>query len=99
MNNDIYMLAFTAQLNPDEIDPGSGYIEKMTLLEHERSELFICAIKMAAIQLCSAVMILLYLMYAENGKGVTFTTPKSFFVILPRLISGFMMHLNVMEDV
>jgi len=29
VNNDIYMLAFAAQLNPNEIEPGDDYIGKV----------------------------------------------------------------------
>ena len=49
VENDIYMLAFVAQLNSEEIEPESGYIDRMHLLSQERAELFVCAMKVAAI--------------------------------------------------
>lgn len=67
VNNDIYMLAFAAQLNPDEIEPGPGYIEKMQLIGEERSALFVCAMKVATIQMSSACLIFLFFVHGNNG--------------------------------
>lgn len=45
-------------------------------------------------------MIYLYFRYYGNhGAGVVFEPPKSFVVLLPRLMSSFMMHLNIMGNI
>lgn len=99
VSNDIYMLAFTSLLHSEEIEPGSGYIDKMILLNQERSSLFICAMKVACIQIAAAAVVFNFFIHGNKGKGFHYTVPSSFFVMLPRLISSLMMHLNVMEDV
>lgn len=100
VSSDIYMLAFAAQLNPCGPEPGSGYLDrKMCLLEDERTDIYICALKVAGTQIALAVCIATFFIYGNDGKGSKFTVPQSFFVILPRLTSSLMMHLNVVDDI
>lgn len=44
-------------------------------------------------------MILHYLNFGDDGLGIHLQPPSSIFVLLPRMVSSFMMHLNVMGDI
>ena len=59
--NDIYMLAFVAQINPRQIEKGEdkSYLQKLHLMDDERNYLFMSALSITGIQLTTAVMIVL----------------------------------------
>lgn len=99
IQKDIYSYAYAAIIHPNEIedlDPKKKYIPKITLLKEERNQLYLSA---ALVTLVQASTILLIVVYFEDGDGVHLIPAKEFYILIPRLISSIMMHLNVEPDI
>lgn len=99
--NDIYMLGFVACINPAQVEKeeDGDHIKRTYLIKDERLFLFLSALNITGIQLTTAYMILMFFDMGEDMKGVHLNMADSFMVLLPRLMSSIMMHLNVIEEV
>ena len=98
IQKDIYSLGYAAIIHPKECDgdPKKKYMPEITLLNEERTSLFISANLVTLVQ---ATTIMLIVIFFGDGKGVHLIPANSYFVLIPRLISSIMMHLNVEPDI
>ena len=104
INDDIYSLAFAALINPHRLDykgmdekEVEKYLPKnLCLTRRERSGLYQSALMVVFIQLTT---IFLLVMYFKNDETAIIDLPKSFLILIPRLLSSFMMHLQVEADI
>lgn len=99
IQKDIYSLGYAAIIHPmecEEFDAKLKYMPRITLLNEERTSLFISANLVTLVQ---ATTIMLIVIFFGDGKGVHLVPAKSYFVLIPRLISSIMMHLNVEPDI
>lgn len=92
----MYSLAYAAILHPDECEDG---MPKLDLLAEERSSLFVSALLVSLVQATTIVLIMIF--FGDDGEGhaVKLVPAQSYFVLIPRLISSIMMHLNVEPDI
>lgn len=109
IQKDIYSLAYAAILHPIELeadiknnnlDPKAKYIQRINLLEDERSALFISAILVSVVQATTIMLIVISFKDTDDkGHPLELVPAQSYYVLIPRLISSIMMHLNVEPDI
>lgn len=83
-------------MHPDECEDG---MPKLDLLAEERSSLFVSALLVSLVQATTIMLIMIF--FGDDGAGhaVELVPAQSYFVLIPRLISSIMMHLNVEPDI
>jgi len=101
IQNDIYSLAFAACVNPNLLDSspeakGKNYLQRIDMTQNEAADVYQCAMIVAAVQI---VTIILIIEFFYNEEALQLTPAKNFVVIIPRLMSSIMMHLNVEPDI
>lgn len=96
---DIYSFAYAAQIHPmelEEFDKKKKYMMRVQLLPEERNTLYLQAILVSLVQMSTIIVIMVFF---DTGKGVHLIPADRFLVLVPRLISTMMMHLNVEPDI
>lgn len=99
VQKDIYSLAYAAIMHPAECEKKEGYMPQIDLLSEERTSLFVSAMLVALVQVTTIMLIMIYFGKTEKGSAVKIIPAQSYFVLIPRLISSIMMHLNVEPDI
>ena len=98
ISKDIYCYAYVAIIHPMEVeeqDPKKKYLPRINMLNEERSSLYIGAITVSIIQMITISLI--YQSFSENHMEIKPTS--SIYILVPRLVSSIMMHLNVEPDI
>lgn len=108
INDDIYSLAFAALINPEELqyddflddkEKLEKYLQKnLTLTRRERSRLYQSALMVVFIQITTIYLLIMYFKKTSDPP-VTVNAPKHYLILIPRLLSSFMMHLTVEQDI
>lgn len=83
-------------METEDLDPKKKYMPRIVLLKEERNILYLSA---ALVTLVQASTILLIVVYFEEGDGIHLKPANQFVILIPRLISSIMMHLNVEPDI
>lgn len=86
-------------INPDSLDYSGmdketkdKYLpENLGLTRRERSGLYQSALMVVFIQITTIFLLVVYF-YDDKNKGIS-EKPKSYLILIPRLLSSFMMHL------
>lgn len=103
INDDIYSLAFAALINPEELDYSEmkdgekeKYLSKeLGLTRRERSGLYQSALMVVFIQITTIFLLIMF--FKNQEKGIN--SPEGYLILIPRLLSSFMMHLQVESDI
>lgn len=98
IQKDIYSYAFAAIIHPmetEELDPKKKYMPRITLLKEERNILYLSATLVTLVQASTILLIVVY--FEEDGLHLK--PGNTFLILIPRLISSIMMHLNVEPDI
>ena len=99
IQKDIYSLAYAAILHPmelEEMDPKKKYMPRIQLLNDERDNLYVGAFLTALVQITTIILIVFYF---NDGKGITMVPAETYLQLIPRLLSCYLMHLNVLPDI
>lgn len=102
ISKDIYSYAYVAMIHPNEVedlDPKKKYLPRIKMHRDERSNLYIGAAMVTIVQASTIMLIYVYFTQGEDGNGVKLKPAQQFYVLIPRLISSIMMHLNVEPDI
>lgn len=99
IQDDIYSLAYAALINPDQLDYTGlkdKEIEKhlpkdVSLTRRERSGLYQSALMVIFIQITTIFLLVMY--FKQNSQEIKVNPPVSYLILIPRLLSSFMMHL------
>lgn len=95
---DIYCYAYVAMIHPmevEQLDPKKKYLPRIFMLNEERSSLYIGAITVTIVQMITVSLI--YQSFEDNHMQIKPTS--SIYILVPRLVSSIMMHLNVEPDI
>lgn len=101
IQKDIYSFAYAAIIHPQEaedFDPKKKYLPRISLLNEERNTLYMSAILVTLVQASTILLIVVYFGEGPDGKGVKLIPAQKYYILIPRLISSIMMHLNVEAD-
>lgn len=82
-------------METEQLDPKKKFMPRIVLLKEERNILYLSA---ALVTLVQASTILLIIVYFEED-GLKLKPANDFLILIPRLISSVMMHLNVEPDI
>jgi len=96
IQNDIFSLAFASFVDPEKIHKGNGYLSFDPLTSREQQEIYLGALLVVCFQ-CTMIYLIINFMLTNDKFSIVPAT--SFQIIIPRLLSSIMMHLNVEPDI
>lgn len=108
IQDDIYSYAFAALINPDVLEQLYTAEEKgkdspflqpkdlQSLTSKERSSVYQSALMVISIQITTICLLIIYFREDQETRP---DPPKSYLILIPRLLSSFMMHLQVEQDI
>ena len=104
IQDDIYSLAYAGLINPDQLEYTEEEIAKksflpkdLSLTRRERAGLYQSALMVVFIQVTTIFLLVMYFRTDEDQKDLE--APKTYLILIPRLLSSFMMHLQVESDI